>query len=225
MSIKRYLRMPFVVWLKWLLNVLRIKLSFPTAKLGSFAYVYKTKLGLYTTIYDNTSLTQCEIGDYTYIAHNSNFSNAKVGKFCSIGPGVRCGLGRHPSKKFVSTHPIFFSTLKQAQISFSDQSYFKEISRIEIGNDVWIGANAIILDGVSIGDGAIIGAGALVNKNVPPYAIVGGVPAKIIRYRFTKDQIEFLLKDQWWNKPDEWLKRNYKIMHDIEAYKKKAIDS
>ena len=109
-------------------------------------------------------------------------------------------------------------SLKQAQISFTDKSYFEELKPIKIGNDVWIGANAVILDGVAIGDGAIIGAGAVVNKDVPPYAIVGGVPAKIIRYRFSDEQIEFLLINQLLNKSDQWLREHYKDMHNINIY-------
>lgn len=208
------------MWVKWNLDTIKLKRKFSKIELGLYARAINSHLGLHVSIYDNSTVVNCEIGSYTYIASNSKFLNTRIGKYCSIGSAVSCGLGMHPSRKFVSTHPIFFSPLKQAQVSYADKAYFDELLPIDIGNDVWIGANAIILDGVSIGDGAIIGAGAVVNKNVPPYAIVGGVPAKIIRYRFTKDQIEFLLKDQWWNKPDEWLKQNYKIMHDIEIYKK-----
>lgn len=77
----------------------------------------------------------------------------------------------------------------------------KEHNEVKIGNDVWIGTRAMILDGITIGDGAVIGAGAVVTKNVPPYAIVGGVPAKIIKYRFSQDKINELLASQWWNDP------------------------
>ena len=218
MNWKVFLKCPVILWIKWLIDYLKLKRKYPTVKLELNAKVYNSQLGKYVTIYNNSLINQCVLGDYTYIANDSNFSNTSIGKFCSIGPGVRCGMGVHPSKQFVSTHPIFFSNLKQAQISFADKSYFEELKPIKIGNDVWIGANAVILDGVNIGDGAIIGAGAVVNKDVPPYAIVGGVPAKIIRYRFTEKQIEFLLQDQWWNKPEEWLRKNYKIMHNSDEY-------
>ena len=87
-----------------------------------------------------------------------------------------------------------------------------------IGNDVWIGLNATILDGVTIGDGAIVAAGAVVTKDVPPYAVVGGVPAKIIKYRFTESQIDFLLKFRWWEKDRKWIQQNYKRFQDIESF-------
>ena len=86
----------------------------------------------FLTIYNNSLINQCVLGDYTYIANDSNFSNTSIRKFCSIGPGVRCGMGMHPSKQFVSTHPIFFSNLKQAKISFADKSYFEELKPIKM---------------------------------------------------------------------------------------------
>jgi len=178
---------------------------------------------MYNTIYNDVSLSEVSLGDFTYIASGTKISRAKIGKFCSIGPDCKIGLGKHPTKSFVSTHPIFYSTLKQAQIAFADiafadKNYFEEFGNIEIGNDVWIGANAIIVDGIKIGDGAIVAAGAVVTKDVPPYAIVGGVPAKIIRYRFDKDEIAKLLELKWWDKDINYLKSNFKKFHDIKEF-------
>ncbi len=94
----------------------------------------------------------------------------------------------------------FYSTRKQCGATFADRDYFDEQSDISIGNDVWIGARVFLIEGIHVGDGAIVGAGAVVTKDVPAYAVVGGVPAKIIRYRFTQEQIEYLLELQWWDK-------------------------
>lgn len=209
---------PFYIWLRWIKNLIMIKFKYPSVSILYNSIVIKSELGKCITLYRNVGVNNCTVGDYTYISDDSSFSNTSIGKFCSIGPGVRCGMGIHPSRAFVSTHPIFFSTSKQAQVSFTDKEYFEELLPIKIGNDVWIGANVTILDGITIGDGAIIGAGAVVNKNVPSYAIMGGVPAKLIRYRFTQEEIDFLLQDKWWNKPEEWLRKNYKMMHDIDKY-------
>jgi acetyltransferase-like isoleucine patch superfamily enzyme len=174
--------------------------------------------GLYNTIYDHVVLQKVELGDFTYIANGSNIKNTKIGKFCSIGPDIKCGLGRHPSHTFVSTHPIFFSTLKQAQVSFADKNYFEDFKNIEIGNDVWIGANVIIIDGIEIGNGSIIAANSVVTKDVPSYAIVAGSPAKIIKYRFNEVEIKYLQNIKWWDQELSWIKDNYKTFHDIKLF-------
>jgi len=133
----------------------------------------------------------------------------------------------HPTKKFASTSPAFFSTQDQCGKSFVTTNAFKEQVLVDncsaiIGNDVWIGEDAKILEGVSIGDGAIIATGAVVTKDVPPYAIVGGVPAQIIRYRFKEEQIAYLQQLQWWNKDTAWLERHAHEFTDIEELMKRV---
>lgn len=211
---------PGIEYIRWIKNYLVTKKMYPNLKLGYKSYVYDSILGWKVTLNREVLITKSFVDNYTYIADGSRFFNTTIGKYCSIGPGVRCGMGKHPSRDFVSTFPAFFSTAGQAQICFANKNYFMELEPIKIGNDVWIGANAIILDGVNIGHGAIIGAGAVVTKNVPDYAVAVGVPAKVIRYRFTPEQIEFLNKDQWWNKNEKWLQENYHEMHNIVNYQK-----
>ncbi|MBD2101744.1 CatB-related O-acetyltransferase [Leptolyngbya sp. FACHB-261] len=169
-------------------------------------------------ICDHAKLFRCEIGTFTYIGNNTHMYETTIGKFCSIGPNCQFGLGMHPSREFVSSHPIFFSTGKQVGITFADRNYFEEKKPIEVGNDVWIGANVTVLDGVTIADGAIIAAGAVVTKDVPPYAIYGGIPAKLIRHKFEQEQIEFLLNFKWWNQDEKWLKDRFKDFHNIDEF-------
>lgn len=161
-------------------------------------------------------LHNVSLGSYSYLSIRVAAMNTKIGKFCSIAQGVCISLGMHPSKTFVSTSPVFFSQHKQCGTTFSDRTYFKEMGNTIIGNDVWIGVNAIIMDDIFIGDGAIIGAGAIVTKDVPPYAIVGGSPARLLRYRFDEEQIKFLLNFKWWDKDEKWIRENLKEMHNIE---------
>lgn len=152
----------------------------------------------YNKLAKGSMLNQTELGKFTYVA-GAKIGRAHIGAFCSIGPNVTIGgLGRHPVH-WLSTHPAFFSTRMQAGLTFVQADKFEELKWVEVGSDVWIGANAIILDGVRIGHGAIVAAGAVVTNDVPPYAIVGGVSAKLIKYRFKPDVIDSLLEWQWWN--------------------------
>ena len=160
------------------------------------------------------------IGKGTYVSSNSHISQTTIGKYCSIGPNLICGWGIHPTNG-ISTAPCFYSTRKQNGMTFSTENKIDERLPIIIGNDVFIGMNVCILDGVRIGDGAVIGAGAVVTKDVPDYAIVGGVPAKIIRYRFPQEIIRKLRKIQWWNWSDDELKNVEQMFFDVEGFVKK----
>lgn len=150
------------------------------------------------TIYGGCRLLSSTFGNMTYIGQGSRISHSKIGRFCSISQEVIIGPGKHPINSFFSTHPAFFSTKRQSGKTFVKHNLFKEFKKTVIGNDVMIGARAIILDGVKVSDGAIVGAGAVVTKDVLPYAIVGGVPAKIIKFRFPKKIIKYLLDSKWW---------------------------
>ncbi len=195
-----------------------LKLRYPNSIIDPSASITPDcKLGNHTVIHSNVNLSNVIIGDYSYV--NSDINNATVGKFCSIAPFCRIGIGKHPSKDFVSTFPAFFSENNAGcKVSFSEKDLFNEFERIEIGNDVWIGINSIILDGVKIGDGAIIGAGAVVTKDVDDYAIVGGVPAKLIRYRFSEEQIEYLKQIRWWDKDINWIMGHQKLFQNIDYF-------
>jgi acetyltransferase-like isoleucine patch superfamily enzyme len=191
----------------------------------------KPRIGINTEIHDcdispltsvgkNCYLYKTSLGAFTYLSQNVNIMNSAIGKFCSIGQGVCISTGMHPSSTFVSTHPAFFSLHKQSGATFAKESHFREMGHTTIGNDVWIGTNAIIMDDLTIGDGAIIGAGAIVTKDVLPYSIVVGNPAKHLRFRFEKDEIDFLLAFKWWTKDLAWIEENYIQFHDIKSFMK-----
>ena len=216
---KDVLKNPLTIWLWLLLSkwLLQIKHRRQHLRLGYMSKASNCKFGQYNTIYNNVRLYEVELSDFSYVADGSQLTRTRIGKFCSIGPNVKSGLGLHPSHTFVSTHPVFYSTRKQAQISFADKDYFQENVFSEIGHDVWIGANVLIMDGIRIGNGAIVAAGAVVTADVPDYAIVGGVPARILKYRF-EEEIKHLLESRWWDKDPEWLRKNYKLFHDARKF-------
>lgn len=216
---KAILTNPLSLWLQWLLQKILLESRNTCLSMGYMSRVKKCRFGKYNAIYDAAQLTNVTLGDFTYISAGSRLINTTVGKFTCVGPDVLCGLGRHPTRGFVSVHPVFYSPLAQSGVTFSPEEAFEEFMEIVIGNDVWIGARAIILDGVVIGNGAIIGAGAVVTSDVPPYAVVVGVPARVIRYRFSHEQIDALESSHWWDWDLSLLRENYLSFRDVEIWK------
>lgn len=152
-----------------------------------------------THLLNNCIINNCQIASYSYVGKNCIVQNTSIGKFCSIANDVFIGLGKHPTN-LISTSTVFYRTRNTLNLRLVEKDYeFDEYEKITIGHDVWIGARAIILDGVTIDNGAIIAANSVVTKNVPAYAIVAGVPAKIIKYRFQQNKIDELQKLEWWN--------------------------
>lgn len=212
------LRNPFTVWFAMYLSsrylmMLNFKKSL---KIGYLSHASKNSVfGHFNTLHNYVNFINSSINDYSYVADRTRIQYTSIGKYCSIGPDCRIGLGVHPVTEFISSHPVFYSNSKYTQNSFSDGVYFRENIEVVIHNDVWIGSNVIVLDGVTIADGAVIAAGSVVTKDVPPYAVVGGVPARIIKFRFNADEISRLLVTKWWDKDVEYLKSNYKKFHNI----------
>lgn len=173
---------------------------------------------------DDVILSSCKLGYASYVAVCTKLYKVKIGRYSSIGPNVRIVRGQHPTRQFVSTCPIFYSTqeiLKKSYVShniFEEYRYTKDGWSVDIGNDVWIGDEVTIMEGVTVADGTIVAAHANVVKDTEPYSIVGGNPAKIIRYRFDKEDIEFLKRLQWWNKSKIWVDEHAKYFNDIKKF-------
>lgn len=204
----------------------RLKFRKAHLRLGKGAYVSDTvsHFGGYNRIGENSSF-RGQMGRCSYIGSDCHI-NAVIGKYCCISDRVNTVSGTHPSKTFVSLHPAFYSTKKQCGLSYVQEDCFEETLRdpvegratVYIGNDVWIGCDVTLLGGIQIGDGAIIAAGAVVSHDVEPYTIVGGVPAKPIRNRFSHEQIRFLQEFRWWDKDPAWLAENHRDFQNIEKF-------
>jgi len=218
------LKNPLTSWTKWLVEktYYEIKYADKNLSIRYMARFVNCRFGNYNTLYEGAQLSSVSLGDFSYVGMNSRLANTEIGKFACVGPDAIMGLGKHPAREFVSMHPAFYSILKQAQITFVSEPCFEEFAPIRIGNDVWIGARVIILDGISVGNGAIVGAGAVLTKDVPAYAVVGGVPARVLRYRFQPDEIDFLEKLKWWDRDIVWLRENSGKFRSIQELSNSA---
>lgn len=209
-------------WLKQYL--LRYKVR-DKAKINRTSLVNNVIFEGHNTLMKKVIVSNSFIGVGTYINDESKIYNCKIGRYCSIADNVCVVLGQHPINEFASMYPAFYyDTTSQLSFTFHRGRPLYACKRIPtgetkynvvVGNDVWIGSHVLILGGITIGDGAVIAAGAVVTKDVEPYSIVGGVPAKIIKYRFNKDEIEELLLKKWWNIPFEDIMKNYNQINNI----------
>lgn len=173
-----------------------------------------------------TNVSSSVIGFATYVGSDCGLSHCEVGNYSSIGNNVSILANNHPVSTFVSTHPAFHRAthplMKSLDLSFAtydlypETKYAKKGIQVVIGSDVWIGNDVKILPGLSIGDGAVIASGAIVTKDVLPYSISGGIPAKHIKFRFSEDKVKWLLNYKWWYLPKDTLKKNYKLFSNID---------
>ena len=176
----------------------------------------RAKVGKYSIIRKGDEVcSDINIGDYSYLSGPRTFVDGlKMGKYCSIARQVTIGVKGH-NYHWVTTSPI----LTSAFYGFINQDLAEpNKADVVIGNDVWVGMNANIMRGVTIGDGAVIAADAVVTKDVPPYAIVGGNPARIIKYRFSPEIIAKLLEIKWWDWEENLIKDRINDFYSIEDF-------
>ena len=179
-------------------------------KVGDFSRIENSEFGRNADIQRFAMIYNSSMGDYSYVGRNFTCWHAKIGKFCSISWNVGIGGANHDYHR-ISQHAFLyapqFGILEQGE----KPGYDRFSDECVIGNDVWIGCNAVICRGVHIGDGAVIAAGAVVTKDVEPYTIVGGVPAKKIKERCAVSLAKRLQKTQWWNLSPEIIKMNFEL--------------
>ena len=171
------------------------------------AQVHDCALGAYTEVGARTVLAEVALGDYSYIVNDGNVIYTEVGRFCSIAAMVRINPGNHPMQRASQAHFTYrASAYFPGESDEADFFAWRRAHKVTIGHDVWIGHGAIILPGRRIGIGAVIAAGAIVTKDVPPYAIVAGNPARIVRPRFPAAIADRLQALGWWNWSHEMLR-------------------
>lgn len=190
--------------------------------IGERSRIRKSQLGTYVCIDRDNLLMNTTIGNYSYTGPFDMIFSSRIGKFTSISYGVTIGPPDHNYHR-LSMHPFIYDKVYEILDNKSLLRNDKFDKPLSIGNDVWIGCNVSVLRGINIGDGAVIGANTLVNKDVPPYAIVVGNPARIVRYRFPPEVIEVLLALKWWDWDADKIRKNQNLFInglDIETLKR-----
>jgi len=182
-------------------------------------HIVNSYAGAWTSIGSNNKIIESVIEDYSYTMDDVTVNYSEIGKYCSIASHVCINPVDHPMNR-VTQHHMTYRGVSYGLSDKDDESIFnwRRENRVTVGHDVWIGHGAIIMKGVHIGTGAVVASGAVVTKNVEPYTIVGGVPARPIKERFSRDIVAKLLNIKWWDWPRDMLQERFHELNDINSF-------
>lgn len=189
--------------------------------IDSTSIVEECCFGKYVQIGAFNNISESSFDDFTYTSENCQIIYSDIGRYTNIASYVRINPGQHPMDKVCQHHMLY--RREMFGLGNDDKKFFqgRRNNNCKIGNDVWIGHNAVIMGGVKVGDGAVIGSSSVVTKDIPPYAIAVGNPAKVIKYRFDEKTIKKLLKISWWNWDSKKIKESLDEFNDMEKFIKK----
>ena len=204
--------------IRFIIRSIRSQRRFPAVEIGFGTSIDENcKFEGSNRIGEFSSLSRSILGRYTYVGCRVHIDASVIGSFCSIASDVKIGLHEHPTREYVSTYPAFHT--KWDLTAWGEPKHmWKTQNNTVIGNDVWIGENVIIKSGIIVGDGVVIGAGSVVVKDVPAYAIVAGIPARVIRFRMTEQQIVALESIGWWNWNSKDIAQRIDMFSDINGF-------
>jgi hypothetical protein len=181
-------------------------------------FVHESSFGAFTEIGANSSIVECVVGDYSYTAGDNQIIYSEVGKFSNIASHVRINPGNHPIERVTLHHITYRRSWYGLGEDDADFFQWRRDHRCVIGHDTWLGHNVTIMPGVTIGNGAVVGSGAVVTHDVPPYMIVVGVPARILRPRFPEKIADQLQHIAWWDWPHETIAERIDELNDVTTF-------
>lgn len=198
--------------------------DFAQPKIGDNVTLNRTRLGQYVHLADDAILEEVDVGDYSYTAGHNQIFYATIGQFVSIASYARINPGNHPTYQRIAQHHFTYRASEYG-LGEDDAAFFdwRREHHVTVGHDVWIGHNAILMPGVSVGNGAVIGSAAVVTKDVEPYSIVAGVAAKKIGMRFDDALIERIERSQWWHWDHATLQARLADFRDINRFAEKYL--